>query len=41
MKIDANSNGGVDWDEFSTYIMLEHQSVSEAKETNTVRSGLL
>jgi hypothetical protein len=36
MKIDANSNGGVDWDEFSTYIMLEHQSTAMAREADAV-----
>eukprot|EP00698_Gefionella_okellyi_P017804 TRINITY_DN5262_c0_g1_i3.p1 TRINITY_DN5262_c0_g1~~TRINITY_DN5262_c0_g1_i3.p1 ORF type:complete len:1015 (-),score=201.91 TRINITY_DN5262_c0_g1_i3:408-3230(-) len=31
MKIDANSNSLVDWDEFSTYMMFEHQGSSMAK----------
>jgi hypothetical protein len=37
MKIDANSDGTVDWDEFSTYMMMgtinSEEKVSDAERT--------
>eukprot|EP00741_Cyanophora_paradoxa_P015875 tig00020909_g15326.t1 len=32
MKIDANSDGGVDWDEFSTFMLLESQGTATLRE---------
>ena len=29
MKIDANSDGSVDWDEFTQYYMLENQAAAD------------
>ena len=31
-KIDANSDGGVEWDEFMNYILLENQTLDLMKE---------
>lgn len=33
MKIDANSDGSITWDEFSTYMMLENQGSARLRET--------
>ena len=32
MKIDADSNGSVDWDEFMNYMLLENQTLSSMKQ---------
>jgi len=39
MKIDANSNGLIDWDEFSTYMMFEHEGRAIAKTKDVVCNG--
>ena len=31
MKIDADSNGSVDWPEFMNYMLLENQTLSSMK----------
>lgn len=31
-KIDANSDGGVEWDEFMNYLLLENQTLNLMKE---------
>eukprot|EP00892_Ulva_mutabilis_P006535 jgi/Ulvmu1/4253/UM193_0001.1 len=36
-RIDANSDGAVDWDEFSMYMMLENQGCAAMCEAETVR----
>lgn len=42
MKIDADSNGSVDWPEFMNYMLLENQTLSSMKRENFeyIRLGL-
>eukprot|EP00959_Pyramimonas_sp_CCMP1952_P285008 5958934-Pyramimonas_sp.AAC.1 len=35
MKIDANGDGSVDWDEFSTYMLLQNQGKQAMLENET------
>eukprot|EP01135_Chromosphaera_perkinsii_P000466 Nk52_evm20s96 gene=Nk52_evmTU20s96 len=37
MKIDSNSDGSVDWDEFCTYMLLEYQRVHDAEASNAYK----
>jgi len=41
MKIDADSNGSVDWPEFMNYMLIENHTLSSMKRSNTeyVRVG--
>lgn len=39
MKIDANSDGSITWDEFSTYMMLENQGSAKLRETEVRERG--
>ncbi len=34
MKIDADSNGSVEWNEFMNYMLLENQTLSNMKTEN-------
>jgi hypothetical protein len=36
MRIDANSDGTVDWDEFSSFILLENQGAANLRESESV-----
>lgn len=36
LRIDANSDGTVDWDEFATFILLENQGAANLRESETV-----
>ena len=36
MKIDANSDGSVDWEEFTNYMLLENQACADMRESNSV-----
>lgn len=42
MKIDADSNGSVDWPEFMNYMLLENKTLSSMKKefTEYIRMGL-
>lgn len=35
MKVDANSDGTIDWDEFSSYMLLENQGTSVMRDSET------
>ena len=36
MKIDANSDGSVDWEEFSNFMLFEFQGIFLFKDSQTV-----
>lgn len=38
MRIDANSDGTVDWDEFSSYMLLESQGSASIRDLETTIS---
>ena len=39
-RVDANADGAVDWDEFSTYVLLEGQAARELRALDAVRKYL-